>query len=103
RRHVRLGPVEDFFDFPSQTVGFVQAADFWIAEARAQQATELAVAVEALIIHFDDEDSSEAGKNIFQPWRQRIEMFDVQRGNTVAGGAGAVHSFLNRPLSGAPA
>ena len=76
---------------------------FGIAVAGAQQGGELAVAVEAFVVHLHHEDVVEAGEDVFQPVRQRIDMADVQRGNAVAGGAGAVHGFADRAFGRTPA
>ncbi len=42
-------------------------------------------------------------KDVFQAVRQRADVLDVDGGNAVAGGAGAVHGFLDRALGRTPA
>ena len=74
--NVRAGAVEDFFHFPGQAVGLVDAADPGVAEAGAQQAGQLAVAVEALVVHFHHPDVVEAGEDVLQARRQRVQMLE---------------------------
>jgi len=45
----------------------------------------------------------ETGENIFQSIRQRIDVAQMDGGNTVARGARAVHGFTDRALGGTPA
>ena len=42
-------------------------------------------------------------KMFSRPGGKRMQVLDVQRGNAVAGGPGAVHRFLDRPAGRAPA
>ncbi len=70
--------------------------------ARAEQAAELAVAIEAFVVHFHDEDVVESGENIFQPGGERIDVLDVNGGNAVARSARAVDRFADRPLASSP-
>src|SRR6266704_1778984 len=85
--HVGFGAFEDFLHLPSEAVGLVDALDLRIAITGAQNRSELAEAVKSLVIHLDDEDVIEAGKNIFEAGRQRIDVPDVNGGDAVAGGA----------------
>src|SRR6266545_4772849 len=48
--------VEDFLHLPGQAVGLVNAANLRLAVAGAQDARELAVAVEPFIVEFHDID-----------------------------------------------
>src|SRR6266850_43539 len=96
--HVGFGAVQYVFYLPGQAVGLVEAADFWITKTGAQQTGKLPVAVESFIIHFDDEDMIEARENILQAIGQRVDMANMQRGNTVSGGAGSIDGFANRSL-----
>ena len=100
---VGLGAFEDFLHLPGQAVGLVDAADLRVAIAGAQQAGELAVAVKAFVVHLHHADGVEAGEDVLQARRQRVEVLDVQGGNAVAGGAGAVHGFPDRALGRTPA
>src|ERR1039457_6469246 len=86
---------ENFLHLPSEAVGLVDALDFRVAIAGAQHSTKLAVVVKPFVVHFHDENLVESGENIFQPVRQRVDVAQMNRGNTVAGGAGAVHGLLD--------
>src|SRR6266568_4466037 len=93
-RNVGLGAFEDFLDLPSEAIGLVDATNLGITKARAEQAGELAVTVKALIIHLYNADGIEPGENVFQSWRQRVQVLEMQRRNAVAGSTGTVHRFL---------
>src|SRR5262249_48957526 len=60
-RDVCFDAFENFADTEGETVGLGQAADLRIAEARAKQAAELAIAIQAFVVHFDDADVVESG------------------------------------------
>src|ERR1700733_10355815 len=100
---VGFGAFENFLHLPGEAVGLVDALDFRVAITGAQQRPKLAETVKSLVIHLHDENVVEAGENIFQPGRQRIDVPDVDRGDAVAGGAGAVHGFLDGAFRGTPA
>src|SRR2546430_12744484 len=76
-----LRAVKDVSHFPCQAVGLVDAADFWIAIARAQQSRKLTVAINAFVVHLDHEHMVETREDIFEPVGQRIDVPDMQRGN----------------------
>src|ERR1035437_1672269 len=84
---------ENFLHLPSQAVGLVDALNFRVAIAGAQNCSKLAVAVKPLVIHFHDKNMVEAGENVFQAVRQRVDVAQMNRGNAVAGGAGTIHGF----------
>ena len=69
---------QDFLYFKCQAVGLVDAVDFRIAVAGAQQARQLAVAVDAFVVQFDNEDVIETGKGIFEAIGKRIDVADVE-------------------------
>ena len=49
--------------------------------------------------YLDDQHVVKAREDIFQTGRQGVHMFDVQRGDTIAGAASAVHGFADGSLS----
>src|SRR5260370_22625045 len=100
---IDVGAFEDIPDFPSQAVGFVDAANLRVAKAGAEQAAQLPVTVQAFVVHFDDEDVVESGKNILQPRRERMKVADGNGRNAVARGPAAIDRFLDRALGPAPA
>src|SRR6185312_4923057 len=100
---VALRAFEDFFHFKGEAVGFVDAANFRVAIARAQQLSELAKTVKSFVVHFHDEHVIETGENVFQAVRQRIDVADVNRRNTVTISAGAINGFLDRTFGRTPA
>src|SRR6185503_20032494 len=85
--HVGVRALENVLHFPGQTVGLVNAPNLRIAIARPEQTGELAVAIQTLVIHFDDEDVIKPGENILQTRRQRADVTDVNGRDTVAAGA----------------
>ena len=59
-----LHAIQDFTDFEWQTVGLVDAANLVIAESAPQQAGQLAIAVEPLVVDLDDENMIEAVEDL---------------------------------------
>ncbi len=47
--------------------------------SRAEHAGQLAVAVDAAVVHLDNIDRLEPRKNVLQAGRQRVDVLDVQR------------------------
>src|SRR5277367_963041 len=60
------GAVENFLNFPRQSVGFVDAANFRIAITRAEQRSKLAVAINALVVQLDNKNVMEALENFLK-------------------------------------
>ena len=73
-----FGAVENVAHFPRQTVGLVDTANLRIAKTSAEQAGKLSVAVDAFVVHFDDQDVVETGENIFQTVGQWIQVAKVR-------------------------
>ena len=65
---------ENFFHAEGETVGLGGAFDFRFAETRPQNSGKLAETVEALIVHFDDNDAFEFREDFFEAVRQRMDV-----------------------------
>ncbi len=63
----------------------------------------MAVAVNALVVHFGDNDALEAGEDFIQAVRQRVQMPEVQRGDALAALARAIDGFVDRAVGRSPA
>src|SRR5438128_12111459 len=70
--------VQNFFHPERQPVGLGEARDFWFAISRAQDGAELAVAVNALVVHLDRHDALELREDFLESVRQRMHMTQVQ-------------------------
>ena len=68
---------QNFFHAEGQTVGLGEAFDLRLAIAGAEDGGELAVAVNALVVHLDDDDALEFGEDLFDAVRQRMEMTEM--------------------------
>ena len=69
----------------------------------AQNRGELAEAVEALVVHLDDNDAFESGEDFFEAVRQRMDVAQMQRAGFLAMFAREFHRVVDRPVSGTPA
>src|SRR5258705_7824628 len=63
---IGFGPVQNLSHLPSQAVGLVDPLNLRIAIAGAEETGELAVSVQALVVHLDHKHVIEPGKNVFQ-------------------------------------
>src|SRR5438477_11857975 len=77
-------PVQNFFHTEREPVGLGEAGDFRFAIAGSQDGAELAVAVNALVVHLDRDDPLEFPENFLKTVRQRMEMTQMQRADFLA-------------------
>ena len=70
--------VQNFSHPKGETVGLGEAGDFRFAIARTQNRCELAVAVNALVVHLDGDNALELLEDFLEPIRQRMQMTQVQ-------------------------
>src|SRR5687767_3397592 len=67
--------LQNIAHLPREPIRLRDPANFRVAITRAQNARELSVPVKPFIIHLDDEHMIEPGENIYEPRRQRRNMF----------------------------
>src|SRR4051812_21112475 len=60
---------QDFPDTEGQAIGLGDAFDFWFAIARPQNSRELTIAVNSLVVHFDNDDAFVLWPDLFQAIR----------------------------------
>jgi len=94
---------EDFAHLEGEAVGLGDRADGRIGVAGAQHRGELAVAVEAAVIHLDDEDLAVAGKDSIDLGGERMNVTNLDVTDFLALGASPVHGFADGTVSGTPA
>src|SRR5205823_13759537 len=80
----RSSDLQNFFHPEGETVGFGNAFDFLFAIASAQNGSELAETVKALVVHLDCDDALEFRPDFFEPVRQRMDMAQMQRADFFA-------------------
>src|SRR5262249_51223109 len=71
--------VQNFFHPESQTIGLGEAGDLGFAKASAQNRSELAIAIDALVIHLNCHDAFVLLEYLVEPVRQRMKMAQMYR------------------------
>src|SRR5262245_16883676 len=92
-------PVQNFFYPEGETVGLGEAGDLRFAVARAQNHGELAVAVDALVVHFNCHDALELLENFVEPVGQWMEMAQMYRADFFALGASQCDGVVDWTVS----
>src|SRR4029453_1008716 len=70
--------LQNLFDPKRETIGLGETGDLRLAIARTQNRGELAVSVNALVIHLDGDNALELLEDFLEPIRQRMQMTQVQ-------------------------
>src|SRR5215510_12620808 len=97
-RDIGAGAFKNLLYPPGQAIGFVNSTNFGIAIAGTQETCKLAVAIQAFVIHFDDQDMIKPRENVLEARRQRTEVLDMQCRNAVSGGSRAVNRLVDGTL-----
>src|SRR5215468_5791905 len=91
--------VQNFFHPEGQTIGLGEAAYLRFAKASAQNRSELAIAVNALVVHLNRHDALELLENFVEPVRQRMKMAQVYRANFFSLRASQCDGIVDRTVS----
>src|SRR5262249_51214194 len=71
--------VQNLFHPEGETVGLCEAGDLRFAKASAQNRGELAIAINALVVHLNRHDAFELLENFLEPVRQWMKMTQMYR------------------------
>src|SRR5262249_13191942 len=94
--------IQNFFHAKRKPVGFSEAGDFRLAIARTQNRGDLAIAVNALVVHLDCDDALESVENLLETVRQWMEMAQMQRADLFSLLARHRNSVVDWSASGTP-
>src|SRR6186997_2525573 len=94
---------DDLADLEAEAVGFGDGLDAGVAEAGAEEGGELALAVEALVVDFGDDDVFVFGEHFLQTVRHGVHVAHGDAAGFAALGAEAVGGFSDAAGGAAPA
>ena len=94
---------ENFFHPEGETVGLGSAFDFRFTKTGAEKGGELAETVEALVVHFDDDDTVKFREDFFEAVRQWVDVPQMRARRLFAIFARQFHRIVDGPVSGTPA
>src|SRR5437588_5381926 len=94
---------QNFLHPEGETVGLGDAFDLGFAIAGPKNRGELAEAVDALVVHLDDDDPFEFRPDFLEGVRQGVEMAEMNGANLVAVLARQLHGVVDRAVGGTPA
>src|SRR5262245_49917605 len=91
--------VQNLFHSEGETVGLGEAGDLRFAKASSQNRGELAIAIDALVVHLNRDDALELLKNFVEPVRQWMKMAQMYRADFFSLVASQCDGVVDRAVS----